>query len=85
MEEAARTVFRNEVGLAMKRVTVPLQDVATLARRGARPREGWLLHAETAALASVISWAMAAWMWLRQKPRLGSREPSKPESAYRNF
>lgn len=65
MEEAARTVFRNEVGPAVQRVTLPLQDVAALARKGAHPWEGWLLHAATAVLSSAISWAMAAWMWLR--------------------
>ena len=65
MEEAARVVFRNEVGPALQRVTLPLQDVAALARKGARPWEGWLLHAATAVLASAISWAMAAWLWLR--------------------
>lgn len=65
MEEAARSVFRNEVGPALQRVTLPLQDVAALARKGARPWEGWLLHAATAVFASAISWAMAAWLWLR--------------------
>ncbi len=65
MEEAARVVFRHEVGPALQRVTLPLQDVAALARRSARPWEGWLLHAATAVLASAISWAMAAWLWLR--------------------
>lgn len=65
MEEAARLVFRNEVAPALQRVTLPLQDVADLARKGARPWEGWLLHAATAVLASAISWAMAAWLWLR--------------------
>jgi ABC-type transporter Mla subunit MlaD len=65
MEEAARVVFRNEVGPALQRVALPLQEVAALARRGARPWEGWLLHAATAVLSSAISWAMAAWLWLR--------------------
>ena len=65
MEEAARMVFRNEVGPALQRVTLPLQDVADLARKGARPREGWLLHAATAVLASASSLARAAWEWLR--------------------
>ena len=65
MEEAARVVFRNEVGPTLQRVTLPLQDVADLARKGARPWEGWLLHVATAVLASAISWAMAAWLWLR--------------------
>ena len=65
MEEAARAVFRNEFGPTLQRVTLPLQDVAALARKGARPWEGWLLHVATAVLASAISWAMAAWLWLR--------------------
>lgn len=65
MEEAARLVFRNEVSPALQRVTLPLQDVATQARRAAHPWEGWLLHAATAVLSSAISWAMAAWLWLR--------------------
>jgi hypothetical protein len=65
MEEAARVAFRNEVGPALQRVAVPLQYVADLARKGARPWEGWLLHAATGVLASAISWAMAAWLWLR--------------------
>lgn len=65
MEEAARVVFRNEIGPTLQRVTLPLQNVADLARKGARPWEGWLLHAATAVLASAISWGMAAWLWLR--------------------
>lgn len=65
MEEAARLVFRNEVGPTLQKVTSPLQDVAALARKVARPWEGWLLHAATAVLSSAISWAMAAWLWLR--------------------
>ena len=65
MEEAARMAFHHEVGPALQRVTLPLQDVAALARKGARPWEGWLLHAATAVLSSAISWAMAAWLWLR--------------------
>lgn len=65
MEEAARVVFRHEVAPALQRVTLPLQEVADLARKGAQPWEGWLLHAATAVLASAISWAMAAWLWLR--------------------
>ena len=65
MEEAARVVFRHEVAPALQRVTLPLQEVADLARKAARPWEGWLLHAATAVLASAISWVMAAWLWLR--------------------
>ena len=65
MAEAARVVFRNEVGPALQRVALPLQEVAALAHRGSRPWEGWLLHAATAVLSSAISWGMAAWLWLR--------------------
>ena len=65
MEEAARVVFRNEIGPTLQRVTLPLQEVVAMARKGARPWEGWLLHAATAVLASAISWGMAAWLWLR--------------------
>ncbi|HMN94699.1 MAG TPA: hypothetical protein PKC60_15835 [Hydrogenophaga sp.] len=65
MEEAARAVFRNEVGPTLQRVTLPLQEVAAIARKSARPWEWWLLHTATAVLSSGISWAMAAWLWLR--------------------
>lgn len=36
MEEAARSVFRNEIGPTLQRVTLPLQDVAAMARKGER-------------------------------------------------
>lgn len=65
MEEAARVVFRNEIGPTLQRVTLPLQEVAAMARKGARPWERWLLLTATAVLSSAISWAMAAWLWLR--------------------
>jgi len=35
MEEAARMLFRTEVGPALQRVAVPLQHLADLAHRGA--------------------------------------------------
>ena len=65
MEEAARVVFRNEIGPTLQRVTLPLQEVVAMVRKGARPWEGWLLHAATAVLSSAISWGMATWLWLR--------------------
>lgn len=65
MAEAARLVFRNEIGPTLQRVTLPLQEVAAMARKGAHPWERWLLHTATAVLSSAISWAMAAWLWLR--------------------
>lgn len=65
MEEAAQVVFRNEIGPTLQRVTLPLQEVAAIARKSARHWEWWLLHTATAVLSSGISWAMAAWLWLR--------------------
>jgi hypothetical protein len=65
MEEAARMLFRTEVGPALQRVAVPLQHLADLAHRGAHPWQHWLTHAATAAVASGLTWAMAAWLWAR--------------------
>jgi hypothetical protein len=65
MEDAARMVFRSEVSPALHRLTTPLEGLAELARRGARPWEWWLAHAATAVVASAISWLLAAWLWFR--------------------
>ena len=65
MEEAARMLFRTEVSPALQRVAVPLQHLADLAHRGARPWERWLTHASTAVVASALTWALAAWLWAR--------------------
>lgn len=63
MEEAARMLFRTEVGPALQRVAMPLQHLADLAHRGAHPWQHWLTHAATAAAASGATWALAAWLW----------------------
>lgn len=65
MEEAARMLFRTEVGPALQRVALPLQHLADLAHRGAHPWQHWLTHAATAAAASAATWALAAWLWAR--------------------
>jgi hypothetical protein len=65
MEEAARALFRAEVGPALQQLVVPLQQLADLAHRGARPWDRWLTHAATAAVASALTWALAAWLWVR--------------------
>ena len=65
MEEAARMLFRTEVGPALQRVAMPLQHLADLAHRGAHPWQHWLTHAATAAAASAVTWALAAWLWAR--------------------
>ena len=65
MEEAARMLFRTEVGSALQRVAMSLKHVADLAHRSARPWERWLTHAATAAVASALTWALAAWLWTR--------------------
>ena len=65
MEESARMLFRTEVGPALQRVAMPLQHLADLAHRGAHPWQHWLTHAATAAAASAVTWALAAWLWAR--------------------
>lgn len=65
MEEAARMMFRTEVGPALQRVAIPLQHLADLAHRGAHPWQQWLTHAATAVMASGLTWALAAWLWAR--------------------
>ena len=65
MEEAARMLFRTEVGPALQRVAMPLQHLADLAHRGAHPWRSWMTHVATAALASALTWAVAAWLWVR--------------------
>jgi hypothetical protein len=65
MEEAARALFRAEVGPSIQRLIMPLQQLADLAHRGARPWEHWLTHAATAAVASALTWLLAAWLWIR--------------------
>jgi hypothetical protein len=62
MEEAARLLFRTEVGPALQRVALPLQQWTDLAQRGARPWQRWLTHAATAVVASALTWALAAWL-----------------------
>lgn len=65
MEEAARMLFRTEVGPALQRVAVPLQHLADLAHRGDHPWQHWLTHAATAVVASGLTWVLAAWLWAR--------------------
>jgi hypothetical protein len=65
MEEAARMLFRTELGPALQGVAMPLQHLADLAHRGAHPWRHWLTHAATAVLASGLTWAIAAWLWVR--------------------
>jgi hypothetical protein len=65
MEEAARMLFRTELGPALQRLALPLQHLADLAQRGARPWQHWLTHAATAVGASALTWALAAWWWGR--------------------
>lgn len=65
MEEAARMLFRTEVGPALQRVALPIQHLTDFAQRGARPWQQWLTHAATAVVASALTWALAAWVWAR--------------------
>jgi hypothetical protein len=57
MEDAARTLFRTELGPALQRVVMPLQR---LVDRVERPWECWLTHAATAAAASTATWLLVA-------------------------
>lgn len=65
MEEAARMLFRTELGPALQRLALPLQQLTDIARRGARPWQHWLTHAATAVAASALTLALAAWVWPR--------------------
>lgn len=62
MEEAARDLFRNELGPALQRLATALQH-----QRDHRlgPVEQWLIHAAVAVLSSALTWAAAAWLWTR--------------------
>lgn len=65
MEEAARMLFRTEIGPALQRAALPLQHLADLAKLGARPWMCWLTHAATAVMASALTWVLAGWWWAR--------------------
>ena len=62
MEEAARALFRAEVGPALQRLTMPLQN---LAESCGPPWGRWLTHTATAAVASAATLALAAHLWAR--------------------
>jgi hypothetical protein len=65
MEEAARMLFRTEVGPALQRVAAPLQHLADLAHRGARPWDSWLTHAATAAVSAALTWMLGSHLLTR--------------------
>jgi hypothetical protein len=62
MEEAARTLFRTEVGPALQRLVMPLRQ---LVDRVERPWERWLTHAATAVAASFATCLLAVYLGLR--------------------
>jgi hypothetical protein len=62
MAEAAQTLFKAEIGPALQRLAMPLQH---LVQRVDRPWEQWLTHAATAAVASAVTWALAAYVLAR--------------------
>ena len=62
MTEAAQKLFNAEITPALQRLAMPLQR---LVERLDRPWEAWLTHAATAAVVSVINWALAAYLWAR--------------------
>lgn len=64
MEDAARALFRSELGPAIQQAAIPWQRLTELAQDSLRPWNRWLTHLATAMLASALSWALAAWLWL---------------------
>lgn len=60
MQTAAMTLFREDLHPALQRLAGSLQQQSRLTRV-----ETWLTHAAVAILASALSWAMAAWLWVR--------------------
>jgi hypothetical protein len=63
MEEAARTLFVKELGPALQGLVQPLLRVQEVVRQHARPWDGWLTHAATAAVASLITWLVTSGAW----------------------
>ncbi len=63
MEEAARTLFVKELGPALQGLVQPLLRVQEIVRQHARPWDGWLTHAATAAVASVLTWIVTSGGW----------------------
>jgi hypothetical protein len=62
MAEAAQTLFKVEVEPALQGLAMPLQR---LVQKVDRPWEQWLTHAATAGVASVATWALAAYLGSR--------------------
>jgi uncharacterized protein (DUF885 family) len=60
MSAAAQDLFRTEIGPALQQVAAPLQQIAG---RVKQPGHGWLTHAATAAVASALTWVLAAGLW----------------------
>ncbi|MEO8056693.1 MAG: hypothetical protein ABI671_00100 [Burkholderiales bacterium] len=63
MEEAARALFVKELGPALQGLVQPLLRVQEVVRQNARPWDGWLTHAATAAVASVCTWLVTTGAW----------------------
>ncbi len=65
IEEAARSALGQEIRPTLQSLIAPLQQLATLSQRREGPWERWLIHAATVSTTCVISFAAAAWLWLR--------------------
>jgi methionyl-tRNA synthetase len=61
-EVTAQELFRAEMESTLERVSVLLRQSA---QRLDRSWQRWLTHAATATAASAVTWALAAWLWLR--------------------
>lgn len=65
MSEAAQAVFKAEIDPALKRLAAPLRQLVQRADQPWGRWHFWLAHAVTAAVASSVSWALAAYLWAR--------------------
>lgn len=60
MQKAATTLLQEELHPVLHRLAGSLQEQSRPARF-----ESWLTHAAAALVASALSWAIAAWLWVR--------------------
>jgi len=68
IREAARTALGAEIRPTLQELIAPLNRLAYHAYQRERPWEHWqrwLTHVATATVASAVTLAMAAWLWLR--------------------
>ncbi len=65
MSDAAKELFKAEINPALQRIAGPLRQLVHRVDRPCRRWQFCLGHATTAAVASSVSWALAAYLWAR--------------------